>query len=176
MVPETTIIMKTAVKYGFLAGLQTLLFFTAIYFIHKEWLFHPAIFWISLFFYIWWMVVRGKKLVDLSTPPLHNRVIIRELFLVFLFANLLYWAIYFLLMQSIPELLQLKTEADIAFLKKSAHWINPDLSDIDLQEAIREITVEKNRVKGKDVVLSYAWGSLGGFLLSVALTFLIKRK
>lgn len=168
--------MKQSILFGLVAGLTTFAFLGLIYFINENWLFHPAVFWLSLFFYIWMMTVNGFRIKRQFAGAPDWRLMIREIFLVFIVANFFFWLGYYFLMNVYTDLGALKTKSDIAFLEISATMIASNLTPAELQEIKNNITAENSQIRLGDVAFRFALGSVGGFLLSLFIGFLIKRK
>lgn len=167
--------MKTPVRFGALAGGATILYFLVFYLIDKALLFHPGIFWSSLAIYIVFIIQNNLLLRRYfeGNPPWN--LLIQHGFIVFLIANAFYWLFYMAMFSLDSSLPAIQVEEEIRFFRESIEWLGDDISQADIDKTIQEIRSTEEKLAFRTILFRYAQGGLGGFLLALAIGFLIKR-
>ena len=153
-------------KYGIIAGLSVIAYTWLLYYITKQTLFTPTYYVSSLIFYVVCMYLAANKV---KTADFKG--VLKTAFAVFLIANCMYYIFDFILYNYIDTSLATgQADAAIAYMRSNP---NPDFGE--------QIKIEDN-IRNNDIhnisTLSYLLirSAIGGFGLSVVITYLIKRK
>lgn len=108
---------KPFVTYGLTAGIATIALFLLFYLIAPSLMLHPAAWWGSLLIYLVAMWVAGRKVRLQSAQPLSFRRAMQHVFPVFVIANALFYAFWYVLLRTDESLIELQFE-----LLKSRGW------------------------------------------------------
>jgi RsiW-degrading membrane proteinase PrsW (M82 family) len=155
---------QTTALYGILAGFATIAYAFLIYSTQKAGFFTMWFYISSLLLYALAMYFAAKQAYNEDF-----KVVLRTAFLVFLIANALYYVFDFVLFKKIdPSLASFQAEAAIAYLKPNT----PLEEQIKMEENIRSSDIHDVA----SLVKQYVKSLIGGFGLSVAVAYIIKRK
>jgi hypothetical protein len=155
---------KTIFIYGILAGIAAVAYSFLIYSTQKGQLFTMWYSVTSMILYVLAMFFAAKRAVSEDF-----KVVLRVAFAVFLIANIVYYCFDFTLYNVVDKsLASLQAEAKIAYLKPTTL----------LEEQIRmEENVRSEDMHTVGVLINrYVYAAIGGFVLSVLVAYLIKRK
>lgn len=143
--------MDFSVKQGVLAGVITVVLFLIVYFIDKEMMIHPMLWWGSLGIYIWFIAQAVKE------PAMSGvQLGIKEGFKAFVFANAIFYLFYYVML---------------------VH-IDPTLQDLQWEQLVNhpnydgKVTREQMAVDAGKLFFSYIYSLIGGFVIAAALAFL----
>jgi hypothetical protein len=155
---------QTIFKYGILAGVATVAYAFLIYSFQKAGFFSMWFYTTSLVIYALAMYAAAKQA---SSEDFKG--VLKTAFAVFLIANAVYYAFDFALFNYIDKsLASMQAEAAIAYMKPNT----PLEEQIRMEENIRSSDIH-NPVS---LFKTYLRGAIGGFGLSVLVSYLIKRK
>lgn len=147
--------MDSKLKYGIIAGISTVALFLLFYFSEPAWMLSPGLWWGSLVIYIWAMYRVAREPAKIGV-----RLGLREAFGVFAVANLVFYVFYYFQFTTFaPELAQL--QADL--MQQSDIYTNEQKAGIDTAVTVR------------NVIFSYAYSLLGGFILALGLSAFLNR-
>ncbi|HMQ47500.1 MAG TPA: DUF4199 domain-containing protein [Saprospiraceae bacterium] len=163
---------RIAVRYGLLAGISTVGLFLLLYFVEPAWMFNPWIYWGSLIIYLvfMWQAVQADRKNKAGNYTFQNAL--QTAFLVFVVANLIYYLFYWLLYAWIdPGLVDLQRDMMRAAMEK-----NRDLmDDKQRQELLKSLgDAAAFKVTFSTTILAYARSLIGGFILALAMSPLVK--
>jgi hypothetical protein len=155
---------KTIFIHGILAGLATIAYAFLIYSIQKAGFFSMWFYVSSLLIYALGMYLAAKQAVSADF-----KMVLRAAFSVFLIANVLYYVFDFALFNYIDKsLATMQADAAIAYLKP-----NTLLEEqMKMEENIRSADIHNVASLFKQ----YLKSAIGGFVLSLLVAYLIKRK
>ena len=155
---------QTIFTYGLLAGVATIAYAFSIYTFQKAGFFTIWFSATSLVIYGFFMYLAAKKAISEDF-----KIVLRTAFAVFLIANALYYAFDFILFNYIDKsLAAFQADAAIAYLKSST----PLEEQIQMEENIRSADIHN----APSLLKNYLRGAIGGFGLSVLVSYLVKRK
>lgn len=144
-----------SIRYGMAAGLGTVAILLIAYAFDKAAMLNPLIHHSTWVFYIgamWMSVVAWKKSTEFKD-------LLRQAFLCFLLANLIFHGFYYLIHQYDPELTGLHRAAMEAWLPK----VTPKS---ELAKKLRELEHVDFSIYLGDVAFGYARGAIAGFALA----------
>ena len=150
-----------AVKYGVIGGILTVLVYTVMYAVNKEWLLSAGLHWSSLLIYLAAMIYTADLALKAGLTDFKG--ILKPVFICFLVANLIYYLYYYILTVG----------------------IDPGLAEMQVQQMLDKmeelqggpIDPEKMKQRGllSSYVFSYFQGALGGFILSAIIALAKKQ-
>ena len=155
---------QTIFTHGFLAGIATIVYAFSVYSFQKAGFF-------STWFYVSSLVIYGVAMYFAAKKAISEdfKGVLRTAFSVFLVANALYYVFDFILFNYIDKSLSVfQADAAIAYLKSST----PLEEQIIMEENIRSADIHNAFTLFKN----YLRGAIGGFGLSVLVSYLVKRK
>jgi hypothetical protein len=155
---------QTIFIHGITAGIATVAYAFLIFSAQKQGFF-------SMWFYVSTLVIYGLGMYLASKQAISEdfKVVLRTAFSVFLIANALYYAFDFALFNYIDKsLATFQADAAIAYLKPNT----PLEEQIRMEENIRSADIHNV----PSLVKNYLRGAIGGFVLSVLVSYLVKRK
>jgi len=145
------------VKYGIIAGVGTVLYLLLFYYFERESVLNPLVPWSSKIFYIAFMAKAGVDLRKRQDGLLSFKQGLKEAFVVYLVASLIYYAfIYFLFKFIDPGLIELQ--------KKQLLSMGESIENKDLSMTL-----------GK-TFFSFTTGLIGGFIFSALVAVILKRE
>ncbi len=142
------------VKYGLMAGTATCALFLLFYFIRPAWMLHPALWWGSLLICMVFMWIAGRRARQAGAGGF--RQLMQQVFPVFVVANVLFYAFWYVLLRTDPELIRLQYE-----LLQSRGW---------------EGTIEQLQPTAGQTLLILMQSFIGGAVLSALLAFGLKEE
>ena len=155
---------QTIFTHGLLAGVATIAYAFSVYTFQKAGFFTIWFYVTSLVIYGFFMYLAAKKAISEDF-----KAVLRTAFAVFLIANALYYAFDFILFNYIDKsLAAFQADAAIAYLKPST----PLEEQIKMEENIRSSDIHN----APSLLKNYLRGAIGGFGLSVLVSYLVKRK
>ena len=157
------------------AGAGTVFIYLLVYFIRKEWMLHPALYWGTLGVYLFFMIRPARQQAQQSEQPLTWRQLIRTPFTVFLIANLIFWIFYFLIFTFDASLRELSQEQQMQALERISQMMDGGLSEQQMQQSREQIREAGGGFSLSDLFFSYAKGALGGFGLSALIALWAQR-
>ncbi|MCB0585164.1 MAG: DUF4199 domain-containing protein [Phaeodactylibacter sp.] len=164
---------RVAVKYGLIAGVGTVAYFLLFYFIKKELLFNPFVYWASLgiCLALMWSAIQEEKRFAGAPPGI--RASLRTAFLVFVIANFIYYAFYFFLYgYADPGLVDLQREV----MKESLEQSRNLLSEEQREQMLESLKGDKLNPTAGKVFFTFARSLIGGFVFSLGMAALSSRE
>ena len=158
-----------AVRIGLLVGLMTVVVMFCFYLVDNSWAYRVSLRGGVMLIYLIGMIKAGQSIVK-AEPNQDFRFIIRPIFVVFLVANLIYFVYYYLLFNVIDPDLVAGQKAYFLQMAASHGQITEENRQVFLQE-----TMQGELTSARAVLYNYASGAIGGFALSAALAFVLKR-
>lgn len=156
---------QNIIKNGIIAGVVAIGYVLLFYYIRKEWIFTAGYTFSSLLIYLFFMYQAAK---DLGKEDF--RIVLRIAFGVFVLANTLYYAFDYVLFNQIdPSLAILQKNVMINYYSSGAKSVQ---EQNQMYESIQN--ADFHNIKG--IAFNFAKGAIGGFGLSILITYLIKRK
>ena len=168
-------VSRTAVKYGLIAGTGIVAYFLLFYFIKKELLFNPFVYWASLGIYLalMWSALQEEGQAAPAGESLGFQGALRTAFLVFVIANFTYYLFYYLLYGLIdPGLIDLQREVMKETMEK---WGNL-LSEEQREDMLESIQGDKLVPTVHTVFFTFARSLIGGFVAALGMAALWRRK
>lgn len=157
--------MNPGLKYGVIAGIVTIIYFTAFYWVNPALMLHWSVFYASLLFYLGAMFLAVREQRRAQHGALTFQEGLRTAFSTYLMANLLYYAFYYGLHQYDPNLAEIQKQAMADFL--------PNITMKDqLPQALRDLEKRDFSVNLGTVAFGYARAAIGGFILALAVSYL----
>lgn len=147
-----------AIRYGMAAGFGSVAILLLAYSLDKKAMLNPLIHHSTWIFYIgamWMSVALFKASSDFKD-------LLRQAFVCFLIANVVFHGFYYLIHQYDSELVDLHRAAMEAWLPK----VTPKS---ELARKLRELETIDFSIRFTDVLFGYARGAIAGFLLSAVL-------
>ena len=160
--------LSIAQKYGLIAGIGSILYMLIFYFWGKRML-NPAVFLSSMLIYIGAMLMGGLELRSQNSGKLSFKEGLRTCFVIFLLANLCYYVFYYCIFQYDPELTEIQNQLYKEYMSPAAEPGRTAEEILQAQHTEFEMTLGT-------IIFTYAKGVIGGFVLSVMITYLIKRE
>lgn len=161
---------NAAVKYGLIAGIGTIAYFLLFYFIDKELLFNPFVYWVPLGFYLA-LMWRALQVGEQGQAP-GFRDALRTAFLVFVIANFLYYLFYYLLFGLIdPGLIDLQREV----MRESLEQQGNLLSEEQREEMLKSLDGDGLIPTAGKVFFTFVRSLIGGFVLALGMAALASR-
>ena len=150
--------------HGIGTGIVTIAYAFLIFTAQKQGFFSSWFYVTSLFVYGFGMYLGAKQVIFEDFKG-----VLRTAFSIFLVANALYYVFDFVLFNYIDKTLAaFQADAAIAYLKPNT----PLEEQIKMEENIRSADIHNV----PSLLKNYLRGAIGGFVLSVLVTYLIKRK
>jgi hypothetical protein len=161
------------VKFGLYAGIAVVLLFFGVYLIDKEWFFNPFLFWASVGIYLafGWKLLEDERQAAGGKLPFQDGL--RTVFMMFVVANLIYYAFHYSLYNFIDrDLVQLQKEV---IAKTLEQW--KDSMPVE-QYRERKTSLENDSMAMtlSNTALQYAWGLVGYFVLSLIMAGVVSRR
>ncbi len=158
------------IKYGVIGGVATVALLLLFYAIGKEWMLHPAVQWSSLSVYAAFMYAAGRQAVaQLGNPESGATIpVLRATFAVFLIINAIYYVFYYILHQADPTLAVYQKEQYLEVIRR---FTPPEKLETELE---RITQADFSATPGK-LLMGYAQGAIGGFVLAFLTAFLASR-
>lgn len=155
---------QTIFTHGLLAGIATVAYAFSVYTFQKAGFFSTWFYVSSLVIYGFSMYLAAKKVISEDFKG-----VLRTAFSVFLIANAIYYVFDFALFNYIDKALGVfQADAAIAYLKPNT----PLEEQIKMEENIRSADIHNV----SSLLKNYLRGAIGGFGLSVLVSYLVKRK
>ncbi len=155
---------QTVFIHGIGTGIATIAYAFLIFTAQKQGFFSSWFYITSLFIYGLGMYLAAKQAISEDFKS-----VLRTAFSVFLIANALYYAFDFALFNYIDKTLAaFQADAAIAYLKPNT----PLEEQIKMEENIRSADIHNV----SSLLKNYLRGAIGGFGLSILVTYLVKRK
>jgi hypothetical protein len=157
---------KISLKYGLIAGGSVVLYFLLFYFLDKESMLKMWVSGSSLFLYVIFMAKSVSDQRGLQEDIISFREAISVAFLTFIIANAVYYVFYYFIMKSDPELVEMLRQASIEFYQQFLADRNP----VEVEKSFEGFEVDVS-----SVLLSFARGAIGGFILSIIIAGAMRR-
>ena len=160
---------KLTIYGGLLTGMVTVLAFYLMYSFNPEGMLSVGFYWSSLILYFFGIALVLLRIKSRQKGLLPFKQALREGFVVFLVANLLFFLFYFWLFNQDPGLLDLQLEQ----LKSYAETLEPGTPGL---EEMRKMTTEDLKVGLGGTIFRYFRGAMGGFLIAGLMAFILKQE
>lgn len=155
---------EKSLRYGLIAGIGTVAYLLLFYFISPRLMLSSWVMWGSMIIFIAAMVVACLQERAQMDRRYTFRSALRSAFLVYVIASAIYYLFYFLLFNVIdPDLVELQRAL---ILENLEHYGNV-LGEDNVEEMIRRYQEEDLQVTFGNTVLDFAWGLIGGFIISL---------
>lgn len=155
-----------SLQYGLLAGISCVAYVLLFYFWDPRMIFMPTTIWISLLIYLpfmWYGCNTGFKTVGESYS---FQLALKDAFTVYVFANIIYYTFYFLLMKFIdPSLIYVQQEVSLANLERYSGYINQAQIE-NMKTALENGELD---VKLSDILFAFGSSAIGGFIIALGL-------
>lgn len=161
-------IKNVGVRYGVAAGVFTLIYFGAFYFVSKAWMLSPIVYYGSLIIYLWAMYQAFKEDSFQEKATISFRRALRTGFLVFLIANAIFMGFYLFLHEMDPEIVEIQ-RANLA------EWYPRIIPKDQLAQRLRELEKADLKMTPSKAIFAYARASIGGFILAALLALVYRR-
>ncbi|TAK43454.1 MAG: DUF4199 domain-containing protein [Saprospiraceae bacterium] len=147
---------QTAVKYGIIAGIGTVLYLLVFYFIDSALILKPLVYWSTLIIAVVGMAAAVSKVRSENGGHITRKDAMKTAFLVFVISMLFFNALVYILFNFVaPELSEMQ--------KQIMEAAGRDVSHMDF-----------NMTPGK-VFFGYAFSLIGGFFISYLVASIMKR-
>jgi hypothetical protein len=165
-----------SLAWGTVAGIGTILFLTGFYAYRKELFFNTYVYYGSLSVTILCMWLASSKLLDRSEGRFS--FILKNLFLLFVVSEIIYYTWYFYLINYLDKpLLEVQKMQMIQYLADLKMKTTDIEESRQLTQSIQELeTKGLPEVSVNSVLLQLGRGIIGGFVLSYLLTLVILRR
>ena len=157
---------KISLKYGQMAGGSVVLYFLLFYFLDKESMLKIWVAASSILIYVFFMAKAVSNQRMLQEDIISFREAISVAFITFIIANAIYYIFYFIILKTNPGLVEILKQMSIDFYQKILANQNP---------AEIEKSFEGFEVNLSTIVLSFARGAIGGFILSLIIAGTMRR-
>ena len=158
-------------KTGVICGLSIVLFLLVIWVLQKELLWNPWVFnltWLPCFYFVF----IGVKNYSLQNSEAEFRDLVREGFVVYLIAQILYYLFYYLLFYHLdPGLLELQVEIELRLLEESRGILGEDRAD----EMIRNLQDGIEKPGPGSLFRQFVPSLLPGFVLAAVFALIVKK-
>lgn len=161
---------NNALRLGLLTGLITILLFFIAYQISPKGMLSPLLYWGSLI--VFFLGMLGATLLEKRRGKgvLPFRKALKTAFFTFMLANLLFFIFYYWMFTSYaPELPSLQKEI-------SAEFYRYNFSGSELRKKLSLLEESDFGVTLQTVFSGYAYGAIGGFILSLLLGLLVREE
>lgn len=164
-------INSAAPKFGLIAGGLTVLYLVIFYFIGKRLMLSNGVAWGVVVIYITFMVMACRRDRELSDDYGFRRAL-RSAFVVYVIANAFYWLTQFLLFNVFdPSLAGIQEQLDV----ERAQWMAQYMPEDKGREMIQQVREQEFTLTVSNTLLSYSWGLIGGFFVSVVVGMVYKK-
>ncbi len=166
---------STAAQYGLWAGLATIALMVIAYVLDPRLMISPGVIWGSLLFYIYFMVRAVREVAQAWTGEgrVPFRLCLQPAFLVYLVASALYYAFYYLMFTVVdPGLADIQEAMVLEQLGNLEGLFGHDR----VEEMRRVLEEEGFQVSLLSVLINFGQGLIGGFILSLIVTGLLRSR
>ncbi|MDX1665981.1 MAG: DUF4199 domain-containing protein [Saprospiraceae bacterium] len=155
-------------KYGLLGGLATVAYYLLFYFIDQRWMLSPWVAWSAMLFYPVAMVLALRQDRSQSDGPYAFKQGLRTGFAVYVIADVIYYAFYFVLFKYVdPGLVDVQQEMFLESLEN-----NPNLfGETNVENLRRQFQQSEYKLTVGSVLQSLGLGLIGGFLIAAILAY-----
>lgn len=154
------------IKYGILAGVVLMGYFLLFYFYDKNTMMSAGVSWSSLIIIIVCTIMAVHEERNSQAGVITFKEALKIGFLVIVLANLLYYAFFFILIKTDPELITILKENGIAFYKS----LLPEKEWEAMEKSY------ENFIFGfPDVLQYFAKSTIGGFFIALSVAAIFKR-
>ena len=157
---------KISLKYGQLAGGSVVLYFLLFYFLDKESMLKMWVAVSSLLIYAFFMARAVGDQRKLQDEIISFREAISVAFLTFIVANVIYYIFFYFIIKYNPELVEVLKQSAVDFYQKILN--NQDPAEIAK-------SFEGYEVNFSSILLGFARGAIGGFILSMLIAGTMRR-
>lgn len=163
--------LELNVKYGIFAGGATIAYLLLFYLLDPKLMLNPTVLWSSLLIYVFFMFKVCLK--EQGTIPDYSfRLALKSAFVVFVVANALYYTYYYIMFNWVdPGLIEVQRELIQANLERFS-GVMGEASKNEMQKNIMEDSLA---VTPETTFLSFGWGLIGGFMLSLGVAGIVRR-
>lgn len=168
--------MNLSLRLGIAAGVGTILFMMTFYIFRKALFFDTYVYYSSLSVTIVCMWIAGNRLLE--KPDTSFPLVLKNLFLIFIVSEILYFGWYYYLVNYLDKpLLDVQKMQMIKYLQDLKIKTTDITEAQQLTQSIQELEAKGLPEVGiKSVLLQLGRGIIGGFVLSYLLTLVIMRR
>lgn len=164
---------KRQVFYGIAAGIVCVGYYLVFYLIEKKLFFHPWVYWSSWLPFLGLMVfatLRDRKMVE---GPYALRQALKTCFSVFVIGSAIFQCFYYILFNfADPSLVQIQQEV----IRESLEYYRANLGDRVVGQLEQGAAADRLKYGLGTAVQSFARSAIGGFIVSLALAFALKKE
>ena len=158
-------------KTGLICGLSVVAYLFVLWVVQKELLFDFWAFnlmWLPYFYFVFVVI---KKSYD-KNPEIDFRGMVREGFVVYLIAQCIYYAGYYLLFFEIdPTLLELQASIDMERIEQTRGILGDQRAD----EMIKSYEEDAGKMTPGDLLKQFVPSLLPGFIIAAIFALIVKR-
>lgn len=154
-------------KYGIIAGLGFIAYFLLFYFIDKTMMMGLTVSWSSLIIMIFCIILAIQQERSLNGGLIAFKPALRSGFLVVVISNLMYYAFFYLMTNSDPELVTILKDSGIEFYKKML----PEDQWSDIEKSYENFSLGIS-----DIIKYFAKSVIGGFFIALLAGLVMKRE
>lgn len=159
-------------RYGLMAGVGTVAYLLLFYLISPRLMLSSWVMWGSMIIFIACMVVACQRERAQMNGGYPLRTALRSAFSVYVIASAIYYLFYFLLFGVIdPELVELQR----TLLLENLEYYERVLGEDNVEEMMRRYQEEDLSVTLGNTILDFAWGLIGGFVISLIVAGVMQR-
>lgn len=159
-------------KYGVIAGAGTVLYLLAFYAASPRLMLSSWVMWGSLIIYLACMAMACRREREAIAGLYPFQSALKTAFAVFVVANLIYYAFYYVLFNVIdPGLVDLQRELVLESMDRYGGMLGEE----NAEELMRRYREEDFRVTLSNTALSFAQSLIGGFILALIVAGVMKR-
>lgn len=173
-VPSFKIIpLSRNIKYGAFAGLGTIAYFLIFYAVSSRLMLNSWVNWGSLVIYIVFMALACQQERSEIGRDYDFKQALRTAFSVYVAASILYYGFNYLMFNAIdPSLVELQRELVLENLER----VSGVLGEENIEQMREQYEEESFEVTFSNTLFSFAWSLIGGFIISLALAGVMRRR
>jgi len=161
------------IKYGAFAGLVTIAYFLLFYAISPRLMLSSWVNWGSLLIYIGFMAMACHQERAELGREYDLKQALRTAFTVYVLASVLYYAFNYLMFNFFdPVLVEIQRELVLENLERMSGVLGED----NVEQMQQQYEKESFELTLSNILLSFAWSLIGGFIISLALAAVMRRR
>lgn len=162
---------KISLTYGLIAGVVTVGYYLLLYFSNREGFFNLYTWWAGLVPMLAFMILGTYQLRKVQSD-LNLSTALQTSFMIFVLASLFFYVFYYVLLKYLdPDMLRIQQETALENLERFSRGRGDDM------EAYEEYYQESGlNISLGTVIFRYLQSLIGGFILSLGIAFVLKRK
>ena len=155
---------QNILKYGIVAGITVVGYFLLFYFYDKKTMLGQGVQLSSYLIYAFFMYLAARKVETESF-----KTVLRSAFIVFLITSLFYFDLDYILFNFVDK--------SLAVMQKEImiDYFSAGAKTIEDANGMRESILNEDLHSFSSLIRTFAQRAIGGFILSVIITFLIKK-